>query len=111
MPDNKKVLGLNPPAGWGLSVWILHVVSMSAWVLAGYSLWLLPTYQRRAWIRLTGDSKLAVGVNVSVSQGAYKDGLQSPCDYELVKQKKMDGSLCPEVQFAWTQEVLILKLL
>lgn len=37
MPDNKKVLGLNPPAGWGLSVWILHVVSMSAWVLAGYS--------------------------------------------------------------------------
>lgn len=41
LPHCKKVLGSNPPFGQGLSVWSLHVFSVSAWVLSEYFSFLL----------------------------------------------------------------------
>ena len=59
----KSVSGLNP--GWSLSVWSLHVLSVYARVLSGYSGFLpLPEHMH---FRLTGDSKLTVWVSVSVN--------------------------------------------
>ena len=46
---------------WDLSVWSLHVLPVSAWVFTGYS-GFLP--QSKNMLRLIGDSKLPVGVNV-----------------------------------------------
>lgn len=41
LPDSKKILGLN--AGWGLSVWSMHIHSMLAWVSFGQ---FLPAVQK-----------------------------------------------------------------
>ena len=49
---------------WGLSVWSLHVLPMYAWVLSRYSGFLPPSKNMHG--RLTGDSKLSLGVSVSV---------------------------------------------
>ncbi len=51
--------------GRGLSVWSLHVLPVSAWVLSGYSSFLPQSKDMQ--FRLIGDSKLPVGVNVSVN--------------------------------------------
>lgn len=55
-PHSTKVQGLNPPAGWGLSLWSLHVRPAPARFL--------PESKERHF-RLTGDFKLDIGVNVS----------------------------------------------
>ena len=47
-----------------LSVWSLHVLPVSAWVLSGYSGFLPPS--KNMHVRLIGDSKLSLGVSVSV---------------------------------------------
>lgn len=41
LPDSKKILGLN--AGWGLSVWSMHIHSVLAWVSFGQ---FLPAVQK-----------------------------------------------------------------
>lgn len=41
LPDSRKILGLN--AGWGLSVWSMHIHSMLAWVSFGQ---FLPAVQK-----------------------------------------------------------------
>jgi len=51
--------GSNP--GWGLSVWSLHVLPLYVWVLSG----LLPP-PKNMYVKLSGDSKLSLGVSVSV---------------------------------------------
>jgi len=60
--------GSNP--GWSLSVQSLHVLSVYAWVLSGYSGFLPPS--KNMHVSLIGDCKLTLEVNVS-----------------------MDGCLCP----------------
>ncbi len=62
-PHSKKVVGSNPGCP-GLSVWSLHVLPVSAWVLSGCSGFLPPSKDMQA--RLIGVSKLSLGVNVSV---------------------------------------------
>ena len=60
-PHSKKVVGSYP--GWpGRSVWSLHVLPVSVWVLSGYSGFLPPTKDMRA--RFIGVPKLSVGVHV-----------------------------------------------
>ena len=63
LPHSKKVAGSGPPWSWvwDLSVWSLHVLPVSAWVFTGYS-GFLP--QSKNMLRLIGDSKLPLGVNV-----------------------------------------------
>merc|ERR1712035_33517 len=62
--------GFESPSWQGLSVWSLHVLLVSAWVLSGYS-GFLPQSKDMQHHRLIGDSKLPVGVmrvmNVRVS--------------------------------------------
>lgn len=62
MAHSKKFLGLNSVAGWGFSVWSLHALPMLVWVFSGYS-GFLPQPERHEWVMLTGNSKLAIGVN------------------------------------------------
>lgn len=59
-PQSKTVL----PAGWGLSVSSLYVLSVPTWVSSGYS-GFLP--QSDMWFRLTGDFKLLSSVNVGMN--------------------------------------------
>jgi len=47
-----------------LSVWSLHVLLVYAWVLSGYSGFLLQS--KNMHIRLVGDCKLSLGVTVCV---------------------------------------------
>lgn len=54
---SQRALGLNP--SWGFSVWNLHVLAMRS----RYSGFLLTLHG----IRITGDYKLAVDVNVSAT--------------------------------------------
>lgn len=56
LPYSKKVPGLNLPSDWGHSVWCLHVLPMSTWVL-----WLLPTVQWHvvSRVRLICDFRLS----------------------------------------------------
>ena len=53
-----------PPPTRGLSEWSLHVLPVYAWVLSGYSSFLPPS--KNMHVRLIGDSKLSLGVSVSV---------------------------------------------
>ena len=62
MPYSKRVPGLNP--GCGLSVWTLHVLPVYAWVLSGFSGFL--PHPKNMTVRLIGDSKLTLGVSVTV---------------------------------------------
>ena len=41
--SQSEILGSNPPAVWGLSMWHLHVLLLPVWVLQ-----LLPTDQKHA---------------------------------------------------------------
>ena len=50
--------------GWGLAVWSLHVPPVHVWLLSGYSVFL--PLSKNMYIRLNGDSKLTLGVCVSV---------------------------------------------
>ncbi len=77
MPHSKRVLGSNPPASWGPSVW------SSPHACVGFLrvLWLPPTVQR---VRLIGDSKLPVGVNVSVG-GCLSLYVGPVIDYKRVR--------------------------
>ena len=61
-PHSERVPGSIPT--WGLSVWSLHVLPLYAWVLSGYSGFLPPS--KIMHVRLIGDSKLSLGVSVSV---------------------------------------------
>ena len=61
-PYSKRSPSLNPDRG--LSVWSLHVLPMLAWVFGGYSSFLLQSNDMHG--RSTGDSRLPIGVNVSV---------------------------------------------
>ena len=61
-PHSERVPGSIP--SWGLSVCSLHVLPVYAWVLSGYSGFLPPS--KNMHVRLFGDSKLSLGVNVSV---------------------------------------------
>lgn len=64
-PQRKKVPGSNPPSGYGFSVWSLHVLPASAWVRSRY--FFQPSKDMQiVEVRWTGDSKLAVGVDVYV---------------------------------------------
>jgi len=60
-PHSMRVPGLSP--GWGLSVWSGYVLTVYVWVLSGYS-GILPL-PKNIYVRLIGDSKLTLGVNVS----------------------------------------------
>ena len=60
-PHSERVPG---PGSRGLSVWSLHVLLVYMWVLSGYSGFLPPS--KNMHIRLIGDSKLSLGVSVSV---------------------------------------------
>ena len=64
LPHSKKVLGLN--LSQDVSVWSLHVLPVSAWVYSMYSGFLPHPKNMLSGDRLIGDSKLPVGVNVSV---------------------------------------------
>ncbi len=57
-PHSKRVLGSNPLANWGPSVWSLPVLLVPPWVPPASS-------HSPKTCKLIGDSKL--GVNVSVS--------------------------------------------
>merc|ERR1712035_100792 len=61
--------------GQGLSVWSLHVLLVSAWVLSGYSGFLPQSKDMHD--RLIGVSKLPVGVNVSEWLSV---SMWQPCD-------------------------------
>ena len=61
-PHSKRVPGSIPT--WGLSVWSLHVLPVYAWVLSGYSGFL--PLSKNMHFRLIGDSKLSLGVSVSM---------------------------------------------
>ena len=61
-PPSQRVPGLTP--SWGLSVWSLHVLPVYAWVLSGYSGF--HPLSKNMHVRLIGDSKLSLGVSVSV---------------------------------------------
>lgn len=52
-----KLIGLSSNLSLSLSVWILHVLSMSTWVFS----WLPPI------VRLDGDSVLTIGMNGCLS--------------------------------------------
>lgn len=79
--SNNPVINRNAPGGGrvgGMSVWRLHVLSTSVWVLAGYS---SSSHSPNACILglgdLTGDSKVVGGVNVSVTgQMAFPSWVQ-----------------------------------
>ncbi len=75
LPHSKKILGLNPPPDWGLSVWSLHVLVVPACVFSQHSGFL--TQSKGMQVRLTGDFKLPVGVNVSVRLSV---SICRPCD-------------------------------
>jgi len=60
--EGSRVPGSIPT--WDLSVWSLLVLPVDAWVLSGYSSFLPPS--KNMHVRLTGDSKLSLGVSVSV---------------------------------------------
>ena len=62
-PHSKRVPGSLPT--WGLSVWSLHVLSVYAWVLSGFSGFL--PLSKHMHVRLIGNSKLSLGVSVSVN--------------------------------------------
>ena len=62
-PHSKKVPGSTP--GSSLSVGSLHVLPVYAWVLSGFSGFLPPS--KNMHVRLTGVSKLSLGVSVRVS--------------------------------------------
>ena len=49
---------------WGLSVWSLYVLPVNAWVLSGYFGFLPPS--KNMHVRLIDDSKLSLGVSVSM---------------------------------------------
>jgi len=59
-PHSKMVPG--SILDWGLSVWSVHVLPVYAWVLSGYS---PPRIQKHA-CKVRGDSKLSLGVSVSM---------------------------------------------
>lgn len=62
-------------ASWGCSVWRLHVLSMPVWALSGLS-GSLP----QSMHELTGNSKLAVGVNDCLSLSVSPaTGCSVPC--------------------------------
>ncbi len=61
----KGFWGTNPLASWGPSVWSLHVLLVPAWVFSMYSGFLPQSKDMQ--VRLIGNYKLPVGVNVSVS--------------------------------------------
>jgi len=61
-PHSERVPGSTP--SWGLSVWSLHVLPVYAWVLSEYSGFL--PLSKNMHVRLIGDSKLSLGVSVSV---------------------------------------------
>lgn len=69
-PHSKKVLGLKQSACSDLSLWDLCVVCplvlCCVWVLSRFSSF-LPQSKAMYGVRLTGDSKFAIGVNVSLS--------------------------------------------
>lgn len=53
----KEAVGLNPPAGWGISVWsqyCMFCISVLLWTL-----WLLP-YSKDKLVMFIGDSKLVL---------------------------------------------------
>ncbi len=53
-PHSKRVLGLNPPADWGPSVWNLHVLLVPAWVFSSVWVWVVVfLYMLALW--LTGN--------------------------------------------------------
>ena len=94
-PHSKKVVGSYP--GWpGLSVWSLHVLPVSVWVLSGYSGFLPPTKDMRA--RFIGVPKLSVGVHVWVS------GCSSMCG-PAMDWRPVQGvpRLSPDVCWDWLQ--------
>ena len=62
LSHSERVPGSIPT--WGLSVWSLHVLPVYAWVLSGYSGFLPPS--KNIHVKLIGDSKLSLGVSVSV---------------------------------------------
>ena len=64
LPHNKKVLSLNPSAGAG-PFWSLHVLLVSAWVLSGFSGFVLQS--RDMQVRLTGNSKLPLCVSPAMN--------------------------------------------
>lgn len=74
LPHRQKVLSLTPSCSQALSVWSLHV-SLHVCVSSRQVFWLSPKVQRHAIsvVRLTSDSKLLIGVKVSVN------GCLSPC--------------------------------
>ena len=80
----------------GLSMWSLHVLPVSAWVLSGCSGFLPPSKDMQA--RLIGVSKLSLGVNVSVS------GCLSMCD-PAMDWRPVQGvpRLPPNVSWDWLQ--------
>lgn len=74
-PTQSKVVGLNP--GWALTMWSLHLLPASLWVLSRYSSF----FPQSTDIHGVG----------SLSHHDSWDRLQSPHDPELNKQKKTDG--------------------
>ena len=63
-PHSKKVLG--SILGQDVSVWNLHVLPVSVWVLSGYSDFLSQSEYMQAGVRQICHSKLPKGVNVSL---------------------------------------------
>lgn len=60
--EAQVVLGSNP--GWSFSVWRLHLFPVSAWVISRHS---GAALQRLCGVKLIGDSKFSIDVNLSMS--------------------------------------------
>lgn len=97
----RKVLGLNPLASRGF--FCVEVSRRGVYKFSAWSSGFLPQ-SKDVCVWLTGDSKLVIGVNVSMngclslrvrqanrlSPHESWDGLQPPCDPQLDKWKKTD---------------------
>ena len=94
LPHSKKVAGSRPPWSWvwDLSVWSLHVLPVSAWVLSGFSGFL--PQSKNMHVRSIGDSKLSLGVNVSVN------GCVSLCG-PAMNWRLIQGVTLPSPQDSW----------
>ena len=92
-PHSKKVPGST--SGWGLSVWSLHVLPVYTWVLSGYSDFLPPSKDMH--VRLIGDSKMSLGVSVSMCGCLSRLSLCGP----VMDRRPVQGVPCLSPNDRW----------
>ena len=78
-----------------LSVWSLHVLSVYAWVLSGYSCF--PPPSNNMHVKLISDSKLTLGVSVSVDGCLSRLSLCGP----VMDRRPVQGVSCLSPNDGW----------